>query len=316
MRGTFIRTAVREPLLQFVVLGAIVFGLYQALGGGNGVDAGGTTIVVDRARLLDFMQNRAQRFNEAQASAVLEALSSEERSALIREFARDEILYREAKVAGLDQNDYSIRRRLVQHMEYLYRGDVAQVNVRDEELAAYLKRYPDRYREPARATFSHVFVRVDGATSDVQARERAARLLAVLNRKRVPFHEAPAYGDRFLYQVNYVDRTAEEIEPEFGADARAALFSLTPDDSRWQGPIRSSHGFHLVMLTQLGRERVPSLEEVRRRVERDLLREREEAAVEQSISALASSYRLQIDPAFGVAAKRFVELPPAPTPAP
>jgi hypothetical protein len=141
-------------------------------------------------------------------------------------------------------------------------------------------------------------------------------LLAVLNRKRVPFHEAPAYGDRFLYQVNYVDRTAEEIEPEFGADARAALFSLTPDDSRWQGPIRSSHGFHLVMLTQLGRERVPSLEEVRRRVERDLLREREEAAVEQSISALASSYRLQIDPAFGVAAKRFVELPPAPTPAP
>ena len=316
MRGTFIRTAVREPLLQFVVLGAIVFGLYQALGGDNGVDAGGTTIVVDRARLLDFMQNRAQRFNEAQASAVLEALSSEERSALIREFARDEILYREAKVAGLDQNDYSIRRRLVQHMEYLYRGDVAQVNVRDEELAAYLKRYPDRYREPARATFSHVFVRVDGATSDVQARERAARLLAVLNRKRVPFHEAPAYGDRFLYQVNYVDRTAEEIEPEFGADARAALFSLTPDDSRWQGPIRSSHGFHLVMLTQLGRERVPSLEEVRRRVERDLLREREEAAVEQSISALASSYRLQIDPAFGVAAKRFVELPPAPTPAP
>jgi parvulin-like peptidyl-prolyl isomerase len=316
MRGTFIRTAVREPLLQFVVLGAIVFGLYQALGGDNGVDAGGTTIVVDRARLLDFMQNRAQRFNEAQASAVLEALSSEERSALIREFARDEILYREAKVAGLDQNDYSIRRRLVQHMEYLYRGDVAQVNVRDEELAAYLKRHPDRYREPARATFSHVFVRVDGATSDVQARERAARLLAVLNRKRVPFHEAPAYGDRFLYQVNYVDRTAEEIEPEFGADARAALFSLTPDDSRWQGPIRSSHGFHLVMLTQLGRERVPSLEEVRRRVERDLLREREEAAVEQSISALASSYRLQIDPAFGVAAKRFVELPPAPTPAP
>jgi parvulin-like peptidyl-prolyl isomerase len=298
------------------VLGAIVFGLYQALGGDNGVDAGGTTIVVDRARLLDFMQNRAQRFNEAQASAVLEALSSEERSALIREFARDEILYREAKVAGLDQNDYSIRRRLVQHMEYLYRGDVAQVNVRDEELAAYLKRHPDRYREPARATFSHVFVRVDGATSDVQARERAARLLAVLNRKRVPFHEAPAYGDRFLYQVNYVDRTAEEIEPEFGADARAALFSLTPDDSRWQGPIRSSHGFHLVMLTQLGRERVPSLEEVRRRVERDLLREREEAAVEQSISALASSYRLQIDPAFGVAAKRFVELPPAPTPAP
>ena len=239
MRGTFIRTAVREPLLQFVVLGAIVFGLYLALGGGNGVDAGGTTIVVDRARLLDFMQNRAQRFNEAQASAVLEALSSEERSALIREFARDEILYREAKVAGLDKNDYSIRRRLVQHMEYLYRGDVAQVNVRDEELAAYLKRYPDRYREPARATFSHVFVRVDGATSDVQARERAARLIAVLNRKRVPFHEAPAYGDRFLYQVNYVDRTAEEIEPEFGAAAEVTAW-ISAAHARWGRVVRES----------------------------------------------------------------------------
>jgi len=193
-------------------------------------------------------------------------------------------------------------------MEYLYQTEVAGEPFRADELSAYLQRHVDRYLEPPRATFSHVFIRVSGSIDESVARDRTERLRVQLNERRVAFHEGPAYGDRFQYHTNYVDRKEEEIEPELGSEMLSEVFSMAPDPRQWRGPFRSAHGFHLVMLIARSEERIPSLGDVRERLERDLLQERQRAAMQSAIDTAAVRYRLEIDSGLGVSVTRFADL--------
>lgn len=286
---------IRDPLLHFLFIGACLFGVYHLVSGDE-VAKDGKTIVVDRDNLLTFIQYRSKAFNPALANQRLDSLSPTERKRLIHDYVREEALYREAQALGMNENDYIIRRRAVQKLEFIARGLAAQtVSLDIDKAHTYFNAHRQDYYEQPSYTFTHVFIKTDSPNSPA-AQKRAVDLLQQLNGQQVAFSDAGRFGDRFLYNRNYVERTPDYIASQFGESFKQQLSRLKPDSQHWRGPLKSSHGLHLVMLSAHRPGRVPTFAEVRPRVEEDFRRwqaqQKQELAIQKIVGQYHVEYRL------------------------
>lgn len=284
----------REPLVHFLAIGVALFALFDLVAPED-TPLDSRTIVVDRDALLTFIQFRSKAFNPEAAGSRLDALAGPELDRLIREYVREEALHREALALGMDQNDYVIKQRLIQSIRFITNGFVtAAVDVSDEEVAEYYEANRDDYYVEPLATFTHVFFGSDHHGHE-QARKLAESKLAELNANRVPFDESTRHGDRFLYNVNYVERTRDFVASHFGKPMAEAVFELEPDDGRWHGPIESAYGFHLVMLTKRTDGFYPSLEEIEDTVREDALRLALARENDRAVQAIVDTYDVRVD---------------------
>jgi hypothetical protein len=285
----------KDPLAHFLALGMGLFLLYGALNPGRGTGDDPKLITVDRDRLLTFVQYRTKTFQPKLAAARLDAMSGKQLKRLIDDYVREEALHREAKSLGLGRNDYVIKRRMIQKIDFITQGFAeAVIKVSDDDLMAYYDANKERYLEPAFLTFTHVFFDAERHGSG-EAKALAETKLALLRSDAVAFSDAPKHGERFPYGVNYVERTRDHVESHFGKSMTKALFDIEPDDGAWRGPYLSPYGAHLVMVVNRKDARIPSLEEVRRRVEADLTAKRKKEQSEKAIKAIVDTYRIDID---------------------
>ncbi|MGB2042276.1 MAG: peptidyl-prolyl cis-trans isomerase [Porticoccaceae bacterium] len=283
----------KEPLVQFFLIALVL------LGGERWINADDYAydqylIQIDDQQLLQFMQLRAKTFRPDQAEAALAALSGEERQRLVDDYAREEVLFREAMALNLDNNDQIIRRRLIQKMDYLAQGfyDEAAPLTEQDLREFYADRRQD-YRKAAEATFTHVFIST-AKRAPVDARIMADRLLAELNGKQVPFENASRHGERFLYNRNYVNREDDEIASHFGQPFQSALFELSTS-AQWQGPLQSTYGWHLVLLVKNTDAYIPEFDEVSSAVFADAQRQQQQEVKRQAIDKLMAKYQIEID---------------------
>ena len=280
-----------DPLGHFLVLGLALFGLFAWVAKDEG--SSDTVIEVDRPAILTHIQYHARAFSPDAAAAHLDGMSDRELDRLIDSFVREEALYREALSLGMDQTDHVIKHRLVQSVEFIT-DDVAlrTTEVSDDELETYFEANRERYRIEPTVTFTHVFFNSERHGAE-EARNLATEKLAELNRDRVPFTDAPGHGDRFLYLVNYVERTEDLVASHFGDEMAAAVFALVADDANWVGPLQSRYGQHLVLLTGRTVERNPELAEVEARVRADAERETAEKRRDAFIETLVDTYEVR-----------------------
>ena len=108
----------KQPLLHFLLIGLFFFLLFELNASRDRTDSQ-QSIIVNRDTLIEFIQLRSKTFDRAIANARLEAMMPSDLNQLIREFIKEEVLFREASTLGLDAQDYVIRRRLVQKMEFI-----------------------------------------------------------------------------------------------------------------------------------------------------------------------------------------------------
>ena len=158
----------REPLLHFLVGGALLFVLYGMVSDDPAYAP--DRLVVDEAR-IDGLAGNFQR-------TWMRPPSRDELDNLVQEFVNEEVLYREALALGLDRDDMVIRRRMRQKMEFLH-SDLAEVKKPSEaDLAAYLSGNHERFQEQARVSFRHVYVNPD--VGPPAPRDRAKDILQTL----------------------------------------------------------------------------------------------------------------------------------------
>lgn len=276
----------KEPLVHFLAAGVGLFALFGIVNRNERGDDP-NLVVVDRDALLTFVQYRIKAFDPELAEKKLAGLSDGELKRLIDEYVREEVLHREALALGLDDDDYVIRRRLVQKLEFITEGFAESSVERDP---ASVQRYFDDnatdYFVAPYVTFTHVFF--DGEDRPRgEALDRAKEKLLELNRESTPFSDATKHGDRFLYHVNYVERTPAYVASHFGPEMAEAIFGLEPNDLVWRGPYESPYGAHLVLLITNEPGRKPELGEIEGRVvedwRRSVIRERTERAIEDLI---------------------------------
>ncbi|MCB1691807.1 MAG: peptidyl-prolyl cis-trans isomerase [Pseudomonadales bacterium] len=253
----------KTHLFWFVVFGLAIFGI-DALR--NSPDQ---NIVVDDAvvaRLTGLWRGQMQR---EPAPGELEGI--------IATWVDEEMLYREARRLGLDEEDVIVRRRLVQKMTFVAEESAAQVPP-DEVLIAWFQDHRDDYRLPTQYSFSHVFFR------DADDGEKIALALESGTDWRT-------LGDAGMMNPSFVRRSAEDIKTAFGADFAQSLSALGPS-ADWQGPLRSEFGWHMVQLREVREPVLPTFESVRSQVLNDYLFDARENARRQVLDALRERYHV------------------------
>ena len=285
---------IKEPLFQFLLI-AFVLLLAERLISGNAYNDDQYHIRIDDQVLVDYMQLRAKAFNKAEAVRALNAMSEDKRQQLVDDYIREEVLFREALALNLDNNDQLIRRRLIQKMEYLSQGFYDDIPVPSEaDLTHFYQQNMELYRQPAEITFTHVFFKAKQADRK-NSQAAALKLLDQLNKQNVPFENAPRYGERFLFNRNYVNREADEIASHFGENFQQQLFTLQVSNN-WQGPILSDYGWHLVLIKKITASYIPDLEQISATVLADLTRNQHQARLSQAVDQLIEQYQITIEP--------------------
>ncbi len=281
---------IRQPLIHFLLIGAGFFALFQ-LTGATADDA--RTIVVDQNALMTYFQYRSKAFNQQVFEAKMAAMSPEEFQQLIDEYVRQEVLFREAMAMGLDKEDFIIKQRMIQKVEFISEGIAeAMTELSDEEVERYYEENKGRYYLQPFSTFTHVFF--DFEKWGENAQEKAQEELSFLNGNSIPFSGSLGRGDRFYYHTNYVERDPEYVNSHFGPVMAKAIFESEASDETWIGPFPSEYGYHLVMVTTNEPGRYPELAELRERVEGDARRDFVEKQNEATIQRIIDQYDVRV----------------------
>jgi len=266
----------REPLLRFVLLGAVLVVLRSALG----PTSESRRIEVDASVRRGLRQDQLRRSGSAP--------TPEEEQRLIERYVDEEVLYREALALGLDRGDVIIRRRLLQKMEFLADEAEPIAEPSDVELTSFLTANPARYATEPRVALSQVFVGTDRHGS---AAEEIARALRV----QLQAGADPAtLGDPFPRGRDFGPATERELAAVFGPAFAARAIELA--DGLWSEPIRSSYGFHLVRPSARLPGGPPRLDEVRNTVRVDWLGEKRAERRRAALDALRRRYDIDIEP--------------------
>lgn len=267
-----VRRGLRDPLFAFLLIGAAVFVL-------EGVwrEDASRTIVVDR--------EQADRLAQLWNAQMGRPPTAEELAVLIEDHVREEILVREAKRLGLDEDDVIVRRRLAQKVSFLSE-DVATLQPPQEDaLRSYFEAHRQRYETPAVLTFSHIYFSPDRRAD---AAADAERVLAELD---------PAAwrtsGDPFMLGRTYAHAALPRLRKDFG-DAFAEQVSSLPAEGVWRGPLRSGYGFHLVRVDTASPAKGADYASVAERVAADFDAQRRADANRAYFENLRAQYTVQV----------------------
>lgn len=279
---------VREPLVHFLVLGALLFVGYS-LFNRNGEPAP-AQIVVSQGQLGSMMDSFILIRQRAPTRGEWEGL--------IRERVRQEVYYREALALGLDKDDLIIRRRLQQKMQFISDDIAAQAPPTDADLNAYLQAHPDKFRVEQQFTFRQLYL--DPGKHGANLARDTVQLLAKLNRVGGDTGFV-AMGDLFMLGDSFTALPTSEIANQFGKEFAAKLSGL--QTGYWQGPVQSGFGVHLVFISERTNDRLPALAEVRDAVRREWDDARRMEANEKFYQGLLKHYTVTIEQPMADASK-------------
>ena len=200
--------------------------------------------------------------------------------------ASDRELLEQGYALRLHLTDEVIRRRLVQMMERLIVATRPNPAPSTEAVAARYEQELDRWREPARYTFSHVFLSTDRVTE-------MPALMSHIDAENLSPDAARLLGAPFLSGYVFRRQSPEQMTSVFGAEFAEQVSVTEVLADAWIGPVPSVFGQHYVYIEAFEPSRTLALEEVSVRIERGLVREGEEQAVVDWVEASMASYEVR-----------------------
>ena len=208
--------------------------------------------------------------------------SDEEIVNIINNFVQEEILYREALLLDLDQEDRIIKRRLAQKITFLKQETIPD-DPSQEELEKFFEQNKNNYYVPATYSFSHHYF-----SKESSAKERVAKAF-----NDYQTNGAELKGDPFFLGKNFYQNSADEIKKNFGELFFLAIENLNLNE--WSGPHESAFGEHIILLKEVTTGFSPPLEKVILRVQQDYLSQAQDKAIAEYINEIRSQYRVIIN---------------------
>ena len=273
----FLRILLNEPLLHFLLIGAGLFILFDLT---NGPEAESPNQIVVSSGQVELL-------SASYARTWMRQPNQQEVNALIENYLRDEVFYREAVELGLDKDDSLIRRRMRQKLEFVLEDVSALVEPTDEQLTIFMRQNEERFRLRPEISFRHVYLSFD-KHNDVSV--DAVKLLARLKAGEDPV----GLGDATMLASEFQLTDQLQIAGGFGDEFAKTLLTLPPGD--WTGPVMSGFGAHLVFISERIEGRMPTLAEVRETVKRDWNFEQRKILKENNYRILLKKYHVVIEP--------------------
>lgn len=270
----------REPLIHFLLLGALIFAAYEQLAGGRTAP---DEIFISRGQQENLLNTFGRTWQRPPTPAEFQGL--------LQDLIRQEIAYRESQSMGLDRDDIVIRRRLRQKLEMLAEDVASLAAPSEQDLQAYLEAHPDQFALETRLTLRQIYFSRDrrGPAAEPDAIQLLQRIA-----NDGPDGGFEQFGDPLPLPAEIRDARESEVGRLFGSSFTDGLQGIEP--GRWSGPVESGYGLHLVFIEMREAGRVPELAEVRDAVQREWLSQRRQEAVDGLYQRLAENYTIEIEP--------------------
>lgn len=257
----------REPLLHFLAIGALLFAVDHALNRGAG-DA--NTLVVG----ADVTAEAVQTFKAARGREP----DAQELKALQQVWLDNEVLYREGIALQLDKGDSAIRERVIFKALSMVDSGVKPPAIDDAGLRAWFEARRARYDEPPRFDFQEAVL--DGPTDEAAVRS----FVAALN--------AGTPGDAKAGLRLFKGRPHGNLVQSYGDAFAKALEAATP--GTWLA-LQGKDGWRAVRLESIAAARPAQFEALRPVVMQDwtdaTMAEQRSAAV----ATLAKKYNVKVE---------------------
>jgi hypothetical protein len=224
----------REPLLHFVALGGLLFGVDHLASSRDGdphvieVDA-----AVDAQAVKVFTEARGRAPND------------EELFALRRVWLDNEVLYRHGLALGLDKGDPAIRDRVIFKALNVVDAGVKLPPYDEASLRKWFEEHRSRYDEPARFDFEEAVISGDRSDATVRA------FVQALNGATTPEVDA---GLRV-----FTHRPRENVAQSYGEEFAKALETASPGE--WRA-LASNKGLRVVRLKSMTPPRPATFDEL------------------------------------------------------
>ena len=214
-------------------------------------------------------------------------LSGKQINQLKNEYVKREVLVREAKRLGLDKIDSIISARLAQLGQQALVGEIIELDeIEISEINNFFEANKSMYVEPETISFSHIFF-------DTEERAKSF-LLKIKNESddNELKNLINTGGIVFPYQKNYSKKPYSFIVGHFGEIGAMNLFALQKNFKEWQGPIKSSLGFHLVNVFNKTPMKQMTLDNILSEVKRDYYDQLRKKDTETIISKKILEYQI------------------------
>lgn len=271
----------KEPLLHFLIAGALLFGAYAWLNpASRGTDA--------QSRQVRIGPGEVRWLTETWMLQWHRPPTTEEMRGMVLDLLKEELYSREAREMRLDKDDIIVRRRLTQKLEFLLQDTARAAEPTDDDLRRFYQAHPKRFRTEARISFRQVYFSPEHRRDAVRD---AGVLLARLSSATPP--SVAAMGDRLLLDSEYRDADEQTVVSAFGPDFADAVFAQQP--GAWHGPIASGYGLHLVYVTQTVPAHQRAFAEARPQVLEAWREQQQRESEERYFARLMKKYHVVVD---------------------
>jgi len=266
----------REPLVHFVLAGATLLVVHQAVAPPPPSPA--NHITFGAAAISQVRQGIQTRLGREPTAAEVEQA--------IEDAVDREILFREARALDLGRADPVVRRRLIQKMTFVLEDAAALTTPTDETLAEFLREHGEHYRQPPRTALTHVFLAQGGHE---KPQELAKRLVAELRGPRPP--DPASLGQAFTHGHQFGPRSQAGIEAVLGTNIARHVAMQKP--GQWD-ILESPFGLHIVRVDAQLPGRIPPLVEIRATLVEDWLEQQKSRHRREALRERRSHYTVEV----------------------
>ena len=269
-----------EPLLHFLLIGALLFVVFGLKNDG----------ISEQSKRIVFTQDDIHRLSLLWEKQRQRPPTQIELKGLIEQKIREQVMYREALAMGLDKDDSIVRRRLAQKIEFISSDLAAQIEPSEPELAEYLASHSEQFEIPGRISFLQIYLSADKRGDRVK--DDATLLLTRLEKTGTD-KDISMLGDPFMLGQIYKQLTKAEVSRQFGKNFAGKLFSLPV--GRWQGPVRSAYGLHLLHIENKTASSLPELATVRDKVRNEWIDQQRQTIDKAFYNSLRQRYEIIVE---------------------
>jgi len=273
-----IKKILKEPLVHFLIIGAIVFAIYSFA----------KENFVDSNRLIQINKNQVEAMINKWMAQMKRPPTKEEIDIFLEDHVQREILFREAKAMGLDKDDMVVKNRMLQKLDFLTNDLLVTGTPTDAEALRYFNDNLDKYTVPGKIDFIHIYYNMDKRNFD-DAKQNANEVSKALNKLSSVPKNYFEKGDLFILPYEFYDLSQDDVVNKFGrSELSEEIFTL--DEKKWHGPFISSYGLHLVYIANKKSSITPPFEEVSSDIKDVIIKNKRKEAKKRLIADLKKNY--------------------------
>jgi len=262
----------QEPLLHFLVVGSLLF-FYLSVND------------TETKPQVTISQGKIKQLTAQFSKTRQRTPSKKELNALIENQIREDLAFEHGVQMGLVENDSIIKRRVQQKIEFMLNDSIGSIEPSHEDLQTYLEAHKEQYTIAPTYSFKHVYI-------NPEKHEDVDTFISELKNKSLDANYK-VLGDSMMLESEYRNITTAQIARLFGRKFAKYLDAVSLE--RWQGPVKSGYGLHLVQIEHKIPKHLATLKEVEIAVRRDFRTDAQKKAISAFYDELKVQYNVEVE---------------------